>query len=128
MYCVLARSSRSCGGGGGGGGGAGRGASTAGIAVVMNEADDGVAADGAAKSVSGIVKAGFAGGGAIISRNCAAETATVVSADSSATGGDGRAGGGGGVGRGAGGGAGAAARCGAVTDSASFKLGDGVFS
>src|SRR3954468_20204057 len=96
----------------------------AGSAVVMNDAADGVGDDGAAKSVSGIVNAGLAGGGAIISRSCAAETATVVSGDSSGTGGDGRAGGGGGgVGRGAG----AVARCGAVTDSASFKLGDGVF-
>src|SRR4051812_10419417 len=100
----------------------------AGSAVIMNDAADGVGDDGAAKSVSGIVNAGFAGGGAIISRNCAAETATVVSGDSSGTGGDGRTGGGGGgVGRGAGAGSGAAARCGAVTDSASLKLGDGVF-
>src|SRR3954468_11637207 len=98
----------------------------AGSAVVMNDAADGVGDDGAAKSVSGIVNAGLAGGGAIISRSCAAETATVVSGDSSATGGVGRTGGGG-VGRGAGADSGAAARCGAVTDSASFKLGDGVF-
>ena len=125
MYCVLARSSRSCVGAAGGGGGGG--AWTAGSAVVMNDSADGFADDGAPKSVSGIVKAGFAAGGAIISRNCAAETATVVSDDSSATGGDGRAGGGVGRGAGAGCGAGAAARCGAVTDSASFKLGDGVF-
>src|SRR3954466_13601176 len=97
----------------------------AGSAVVMNDAADGVGDDGAAKSVSGIVNAGFAAGGAIISRSCAAETATVVSGDSSGTGGDvGAGGGGGGVGRA---GAGAATGCGAVTNSASFKLGDGVF-
>ncbi|MEA2328508.1 MAG: hypothetical protein QOE68_3467, partial [Thermoanaerobaculia bacterium] len=98
----------------------------AGIAVVMNDAADGIADDGAAKSVSGIVNVGLAGTGAIISRNCAAETATVVSGDSSGTGGEGRTGGGG-VGRGAGAGAGAVIACGAVTDSASFKLGDGDF-
>src|SRR4051794_32129030 len=109
MYCVLARSSRSwagAGAGGGGGGAAGGGASIAGIAVVRNDAAEGVADDGAAKSVSGIVNAGLEGAGAISSRSCAADTATVVSGLSSGTGGDGRTGGGGGGGGGAGAGAG----------------------
>src|SRR4051812_15037777 len=131
MYCVLARSSRSwagAGAGGGGGGAAGGGASIAGIAVVRNDAAEGVGADGAAKSVSGIVNAGLEDAVAIISRSCAADTATVASGLSSGTGGDGRAGGGGGGGAGGGAaGRGGVAGCGAVTDSESFRLGDGVF-